>query len=174
MQSIKKFWSGFDRVLEIMANAGMVILFRMMIAVCWEVFSRYLLGRGTLWVIELSEYGLLFMTFLGTAWVLRNEGHVEMDIVIAALQPKTRRSLRLVTSIACAIVCLSLAWSGADVALDYFQRDLHRPTLMEPLASPIFAIMPIGFFLLFVQFVRRAQDALLVENSKEENDRLHA
>ena len=173
MQSIKKFWSGFDRLLEITANAGMVILFLMMIAVCWEVFSRYLLGRGTLWVIELSEYGLLFMTFLGSAWVLKNEGHVEMDVVVTALKPKTRRSLRLVTSIACAIVCLSLAWSGADVTLDYFQRDLHRPTLMEPLASPLFAIMPIGFFLLFVQFLRRAREALVAESSKEEKDRIH-
>ena len=76
MRISKRFWDGFDWLLKLLANAGMVLLFLMMLSVCWEVFSRYYLGRGTAWVIEFSEYSILFMTFLGTAWLLRKDGHV--------------------------------------------------------------------------------------------------
>jgi TRAP-type C4-dicarboxylate transport system permease small subunit len=168
----KKFWAVFDWALKLAANAGMFILFLMLISVCWEVFSRYFLGRGTVWVIEFSEYALLYMTFLGAAWLLKKEGHVEMDIVVTALQPGTRRVLKAVTSAICGLVCLMLAWSGADVALDYLERGLHRPTLVAPPAFPLFVIIPIGFFLLFVQLLRRAREALVLEVSKQEKDRV--
>lgn len=145
MNIIRKFWNGFDFVLTLLANAGMVLLFLMMAAVCWEVFSRYFLDRGTTWVLEFSEYAILYMTFLGTAWLLREDGHVEMDIVVNALQPDTQRALKSVTSTLCALVCLALAWSGADVALDHLQRGLHQPTLMAPPNFPLYAVIPTGF-----------------------------
>ena len=172
MRISKRFWDGFDWLLKLLANAGMVLLFLMMLSVCWEVFSRYYLGRGTAWVIEFSEYSILFMTFLGTAWLLSKDGHVEMDIVVNALQPRTQRTLKAATSILCALVCLVLTWSGAEVSLDYLQRGLHRPTLMAPPYFPLFAIIPTGFFLLFIQFLRRAHRALLTPEPALEKDRV--
>jgi TRAP-type C4-dicarboxylate transport system permease small subunit len=167
----KKFWDGFDVVLKLLANVGMVLLFLMLISVCWEVFSRYFLGRGTVWVIELSEYAIFCMTFLGTAWVLKEGGHVEMDIVVNALKPGARRKLSFATSLICAVVCLLLAWSGVDVALDYLQRGQHRPTLLAPPDFPLFAVMPVGFFLLAVQFLRRSRHALLATDEALKKDR---
>lgn len=171
MNIIRKFWTAFDFVLTLLANAGMVLLFLMMIAVCWEVFSRYFLGRGTTWVIEFSEYAILYMTFLGTAWLLREGGHVEMDILVKALQPGTQRVLRSTTSVLCALVCLVLAWSGAEVAIDHLQRGLHQPTLMAPPDFPLFAVIPTGFFLLAVQFLRRARHALLATDPSDRKRR---
>jgi C4-dicarboxylate transporter DctQ subunit len=172
MRISKNFWDGFDWLLKLLANAGMVLLSLLMLAVCWEVFSRYYLGRGTAWVLEFSEYSILFMTFLGTAWLLRKDGHVEMDIVVKALQPKTQRVLKATTSIVCALVCLLLTWSGTEVSLDYLQRGLHRPTLIAPPYFPLFVIIPTGFFLLFIQFLRRAHRALLDPDAADKKDRV--
>ena len=157
---MKKFWQAFDSILKWLANAGMFLLFLMMLSVCWEVFSRYFLGRGTVWVIEFSEYTILFMTFLGTAWLLAEDGHVEMDIVVNQLKPAAQRSLRVSTSLVCTLACLALSWSGAAVTLDYLQRGLHQPTLVAPPNFPLYAVIPIGFFLLAVQFARRARHAI--------------
>ena len=168
---IKKFWEGFDSILKLLANAGMVLLFLMMASVCWEVFSRYFLGRGTVWVIEFSEYAILYMTFLGTAWLLAEDGHVEMDIVVNYLAPGTQRILKSATSVICAAVCLALAWSGTGVALDHLQRGLHQPTLVAPPDFPLFAVIPTGFFLLSVQFIRRARNALKQSQSTPNKDR---
>lgn len=171
MRNLKKFWDAFDQVLKWLANAGMVLLFLMMVSVCWEVFSRYFLDRGTAWVIELSEYAILCMTFLGTAWVLKEGGHVEMDIAVNVLKPAARRKLRATTSVLCATVCMLLAWSGAGVALDYLQRGQHRPTLIAPPDFPLFAVIPVGFCLLAIQFVRRSRQALLAPDGTDNKDR---
>lgn len=171
MKIIKKFWYGFDFGLKLLANAGMFILFLMMISVCWEVFSRYFLGRGTIWVIEFSEYAILFITFLGTAWLLREDGHVEMDIILTALPPRKQQILKSITSVLSSLTCLLLAWSGAAVAFDHLQRGLHRPTLIAPPDFPLFAVIPIGFFLLSVQFLRRAYRAMLAQNPQREKNR---
>jgi len=168
---MKKFWEGFDYILNLLAKAGMVLLFLLMASVCWEVFSRYFLGRGTVWVIEFSEYAILYMTFLGTAWLLSEDGHVEMDIVVNTLQPGAQRIVKSATSIVCAAVCLALAWSGTEVALDHLQRGLHQPTLVAPPDFPLFAVIPAGFFLLCVQFIRRARNALKHSQSTSNKDR---
>ena len=146
----------------------------MMLAVCWEVFTRYFLGRGTIWVIEMSEYTMLYMTFLGTAWLLRNEGHVEMDIVMVLLSHRTQQILKGTTSTLSGLVCLLLAWSGAQVTWDHLQRGLHRPTLLEPPDFPLFVIIPIGFFLLFIQFMRRAHGFLIDKEPKKEKEKVLA
>jgi len=174
MEKIKKIWNGFDLLLSLLAIIGMVLLFMMMLAVCWEVFTRYFLGSGTIWVIELSEYAMLYMTFLGTASLLKNEGHVEMDIIMALLKPRTQRVLKFTTSIVSGLVCLIVALSGTGVAFDYLQRGLYQPTLLEPPSFPLYVVIPIGFFLLFVQFMRRAYNFLIVKELKEEKERVMA
>lgn len=146
----------FDRITGLLALLGASLLTLMMLAVCWEVVSRYFLGRGIIWVIEFSEYNLLFITFLGTAWLLKKEGHVKMDIVLTRLNLKNQLLVNSVTSILGAILCLVIAWSGAEVAWDHLQRGLHQPTLIAPPDFPIFLIIPVGSFLLFIQFLRRS------------------
>ncbi len=160
MKLLTKGWTIFDRITSLLALLGASLLTFMMLAVSWEVVSRYFLGRGSIWVIEFSEYSLLYITFLGTAWLLKKDGHVKMDIVLSRLNPKTRFLTDGITSILGAIFCLVIAWAGAAVAWDHLQRGLHQPTLIAPPDFPIFVIIPVGSFLLSIQFLRRAYSFL--------------
>ena len=156
MKLTARCWSIFDFILDLFSAIAMVLLVFMMLSVCFEVVSRYFFGRGIIWVIEFSEYILLYITFLGTTWVLKNEGHIEMDVVISLLNQKTQLIFSVVTSIVGALVCIVIAWIGAVVALDHLRRGLHQPTLVQFPDFPLFAVIPVGSFLLFVQFLRRA------------------
>jgi len=172
MKLLMRCWKIFDGLLGFLAGIGMVLLTLMMLAVCWEVVTRYFLGKGTIWVIEFSEYTMLYMTFLGTAWLLRKEGHVEMDIVTITLSLRAQRILKIGTSVVAGLLCIVLMWSGAEVALDHLMRGLHQPTLLAPPDFPLFAIIPVGFFLLSIQFLRRAYNHLVVKELKEEKERV--
>ena len=156
MKLLARGWIIFDRINGILALMGGILLIFMMLAVCYEVVSRYFLGGGIIWVVEFSEYILLYITFLATAWLLRKDGHVKMDIVLTRLKLKTQIIVNSITSIAGAITCLVIAWAGAEVAWDHLQRGLYQPTLIEPPDFPIFAVIPVGSFLLFIQFLRRS------------------
>jgi hypothetical protein len=51
----------------------------------FEVTIRWLGGASQLWVIEVSEYALLFITFLGAPYLLAKNLHVVMDLVYDSL-----------------------------------------------------------------------------------------
>jgi TRAP-type C4-dicarboxylate transport system permease small subunit len=94
-----------------------------------------------------------------------------MDIVVNNMQPRARQKLGIAGSLICALLCVVLAWSGADVALDYLQRGLHRPTLLAPPYFPLFAVIPIAFILFAIQFLRRAQQFILAPDSAAMKER---
>jgi TRAP-type C4-dicarboxylate transport system permease small subunit len=147
--------SVFDRVISVFMFLAAVILAFLMISVCWDVMARTFVKRPLTWVLEFTEYGLLYMTFLSAAWVLRNEGHVTNDVFFARLSPKNQALFNTITSTVGAVVCLLLTWFGALVSWDKLQSGAYQPTPMEPPDFPIFAIIPLGFFLLSIQFIRR-------------------
>jgi len=157
----KKLAAGFDRVLSALMMLGAIILAFLMFGVCWDVIARTTVGKPLIWLLEFTEYGLLYMTFLCTAWVLKNEAHVNSDLLLVALNPKHQTFLNSVTSIIGAIICLVLCWFGAGVSWEKLQNGAYQPTATQPPDFPIFIIIPIGFFLLFIQFLRRAHKNLL-------------
>ena len=156
MKLITKFASFFDRTIGLLALLGAIILVFTMLFVNYEVVARYWLNRPTPWMLEIVEYALLYLAFLGAAWVLKEEGHIKMDLVLNRLSPRVRVRLNIITSIIGAIICLVISWYGALSTWEHFQLGYIIASLLDPPKAPILAIIPIGSFLLFIQFVRRA------------------
>ena len=150
----------FDYILGSLTYLAAAILTFIMLSVCWDVIARAVARQPLKWVLEFSEYSLLYITFLGAAWVLKNERHVIVDIGLNQLNPKTRALFNVATSILGAIICILLTWYGWDVSWNHLQRGLYQPTAIEPPDFPIFVIIPIGSFLLLIQFLRRTYNYL--------------
>ncbi len=145
----------FDRTLDTLVFIACAILAFVALSIGAEVFMRYFLDSPIIWVVEISELSLLYITFLGTAWLLRREGHVSMDFVVNRLGPKNRGLLGAVTSVFGAIVCLIIVWYGTRITWYNLQTGAYLETLLEPSKGAILAIIPFGSFLLFIQFLRR-------------------
>ncbi len=147
----------FDRLIRALSVAASVILAFLILAVCWDVVARTLFGRPLAWVLEFTEYGLLYMTFLSTAWVLKKEGHVTSDLLLSTLGPGTQAGLNMATSLMGAAVCVLLAVFGALVSWEKLQSGAFQPTAIQPPDFPIFVVIPVGSLLLAIQFLRRAR-----------------
>jgi len=144
----------FDRVLKAGASIAGFFLIFMMLSICADLLCRRM-GHPLMWVMEVTEYSLLYITFLGTAWVLEREGHVKMDIIIDALNPKKQALLGMVISIIGSAMSLYLVVYGASVTWEYYDRGVVECT---PLLTPtyiILIIIPLGSIPLFLQFLRR-------------------
>ena len=155
MKFVSKLNIIFDRTINVTAFLAGILLIFMMLSVSVAVASRYLLGRPIGWVIETSEYILVYITFLVAAWVLRGEGHVKMDIVLNRLNPRTQSLINTITSAISIIVCFIFTWFGAKVSWHFYQVGYFTTTLLELPKFIFIAIIAVGFFLLFIQFVRR-------------------
>jgi TRAP-type C4-dicarboxylate transport system permease small subunit len=147
--------SFFDTLLNIFAALGGAILAFLLLSVCWDVIARSVARKPLPWVEEFTEYGLLFMCFLCTAWVLKTDKHVVSDLLLVSLSKRTQALLNTLTSIAGGLVCLVLTYFGWVVAWNKYKMGSYQPTIMQPPDFPIFLIIPIGFILLSIQFARR-------------------
>ncbi|HQA83566.1 MAG TPA: TRAP transporter small permease [Syntrophales bacterium] len=134
--------------------AAFMVIF-MMFAISCAVAARYLWGQSVPWVVEISSYLMLYITFLGTAWLLRQNGHVEVDLILNNLKPRTAAGFRAVTSVAGALVSLVLAWQGAVVTIDYFEREVTVMGILDTPQWMLVGVIPLGGFLLFIVFVAR-------------------
>ena len=145
----------YDRLLDVLLILAAGLLIFVMLSVGAEIVLRYFLGRPTTWVVEIAEYSLVFITFLGAAWLLRNDGHVSMDLLLRWLPPRTQTLLNIITSSLGVVICSVLMFYAGEITWDFFQKGLFTPTMLELPRAPLFAIIPVGSFLLFIQFLRR-------------------
>jgi TRAP-type C4-dicarboxylate transport system permease small subunit len=108
--------------------------------------------------MEISEYGLLYMNFLVVAWVLKKGGHVKVDIIFNWLNPRNQLRMDIFTSIIAGIASLLITVYGAKVTWHLFKTGYYTPTILELPKFIIIAIIPTGFLLLFIQFIRKTYD----------------
>ena len=151
----------FDRFNQVLAAIACTMLVLITLAICWEIVARWTFNLNNPWLVELSEITLLYVTFLGAAWVLGNDKHVTIDLIIERISGVTQRWLHLVLSLLAAVTCFTLVWFGILVALDQFQNEIREPTIMAPQSFWITLVIPFGFLLLGVQFLRRAVRSVL-------------
>jgi TRAP-type C4-dicarboxylate transport system permease small subunit len=155
MNTPKRGGTLLDRVVGVFAVVAGILVVYTFCSVCLEVVLRYFFNRPQVWVIETAEYALLFITFLGAAWVLRNEGHVRVDLLINQLRPRAQTGINTVTSIVGAAVCLVLTWYTGQLAFDHLQRGVVSEKMLSFPKGVLLAVIPVGCFLLFIQFLRR-------------------
>ena len=160
MKIIRYLETIFDFTVDALAFFAGVLLVLIMLSVSLDVVMRYFLNRPQFWVGEMCEYALLYITFTGTAWVLKRDGHVKIDILYTILNPKTKKILGVVVCVIGIFVCAVLTYFGVYVAWDHYVRGVYNPTLMSFPKGPLLAIIPVGTFLLMVQFFRRAVRSL--------------
>jgi C4-dicarboxylate transporter DctQ subunit len=150
----------FDVLLNVFALLAGIIMGFITVSVCVGVGSRYLLNRPITWVVEISEYGLLYITFLVAPWVLRQEKHVSLDLVYTRLSPRNQSIAGVFTSMLAAIVFLMITFYGVKVTLHQFQTQYFTPTILEAPKFLITLIIPVGTFLLLIEILRKVYQHL--------------
>ena len=157
MKSLNKLGAIFDRIIDVFAGAAAFIMLFLIVSICSEIVMRYFFNRPLIWVVQVSEINMLYLTFLGAAWVLKREGHVRVDILVNYLRPRTQAILGVVTSIVGAAACLVLFWYGALETWEQWTRGTYTAEIPNLPNGPILMIIPIGSFLFFIQFLRRTR-----------------
>ena len=162
MDLMKRAAAIFDAIVYSLAIAAAVMVMLMMLGITTHVVARYLFRSPIQGTLEISGYFLLFITLLGATWLLREEGHVRVDLLFNRLSARTQAVLNLVTSSIGAMVCLVLLWYGVVGAKVYYVNDTRSFTpLMIPLVFVI-SVIPLSSFLLFIQFLRRGYGNLML------------
>ena len=156
IRRIIKLHTFFDTVVGGAAFIAGIILGLVTGLVCVDVVMRYFFNKPIQGALESSEYGLLFLTLLAAAWLLKKNKHVRMELLIHKLKPITQAYINGVTSIICVWICGTITYYGMLVVIDRFETGHRLATTLEPLSYPLMSVIPICFFLLVIQFILSA------------------
>jgi TRAP-type C4-dicarboxylate transport system permease small subunit len=117
------------------------------------VVVRKVFGVSTIWQIEGSVYLLMYACFVGAAFAQMQDHHLNVDLVIIHLNPRSREITLILVSILSCIICAIIAWYGWPMWWEAFVRGDRSASLWgPPLAVPYFFI-PFGMSLLFFQYI---------------------
>jgi TRAP-type C4-dicarboxylate transport system permease small subunit len=142
-------------VLEGGAVAAALLLGAMAFLVTADVLGRNL-GLGVIpWILDASEYSLPLATFLAAPWLLHQNEHVRLDLLLHALPARAARALDRAASGMGLAVCLVLVLYGARTAVDSARQGA---LVMKSLVFPewwLYAPVAPCFALLAIEFARR-------------------
>ncbi len=133
--------------------AGLLLLF-ITISIGYTIFARFFGFSGPVWVVQFTEYSLLWMTLLGAAWVLERNKHVSVDLLTSRLTSQNNNYLRLAHSVMGITVCGVLCWYGAKVTWGQYVRGVTDIQVVDMPKYLILIIIPLGFLILTLQFLR--------------------
>jgi TRAP-type C4-dicarboxylate transport system permease small subunit len=153
----RKITRVFDSILNIGGALSAVCLVAVMLITSIKVIFRYVLREGLIGVDQISGTLLLYIAFLGAAWVLRREEHVTIDLLVTRLSPKVQRWLNVINSLIGALICLVLTIFGTMEAVTSWQRGILIPAEIEIPRVINVGVIPLGCFFLWLQFMRRAR-----------------
>ena len=151
---MKHVVKAYDAVLYGMAYFAGLLMAAMMVVIFVDVVLRNLGYQSSAHFFTFTEYALLVIPCLGAPWLVRERGHVYVEILLMYLTPPVRRRVTTAIGVVCIAVCAVLAWYGLQVTLqDYFGNEKDVRSLDMP-RWMLMVFMPLGFGMMAVEFAR--------------------
>lgn len=156
----------YDALVSLAALVAAAMLVWLMMAIVVSVSLRNLGMQPWAWLFTSTEYGLLYLTMLGAPWLVRERGHVHIELLTAALPRMARRTLSRLIAAGCVAVCALLAWKGAElVATNIARNDMDVRAYYFPRWILTLAF-PVSFGLMAVEFARFVFGAEVLHSGK--------
>jgi TRAP-type C4-dicarboxylate transport system permease small subunit len=137
-----------------MAWFAAFLIVAMMVTITLDVVLRNLGYQSSSHFFTFTEYALLIVPCLGAPWLVREKGHIYVEILLMHLSPRGRKRLTMAVGLACIAVCLVIAWYGFQVTLTDFlqaERDVRSFDMPRWL---VVGWIPLSFLMMAIEFAR--------------------
>lgn len=166
MKALRKAEDIYNCILNAMVWIACSVTAAILLLIVVHVTMRYTLHVAMVWTVQLSEFALVIILSFGMAWLLRDEGHVKVDFLVARLKPRVQALVNGVTSAISAAALLILTWYGGKIGYYYFQEGVVEAGV-EFHKGIMIMVLVIGCFFFSIAFLRRAYSNLRTWSSKE-------
>ena len=151
---MKLFFAWLDRLTNILAILAGVYLVWIFLAIVFQVVARSVFLYGSSHIFTFIEYGLLYITMAGAPWLVREKGHVYIEILTAAVSEQVRPILSRAVVGLVILICVIITYYGVEVTIRAFVRDEMDMRSLDMPRWMLMISMPICFGLMSLQFLR--------------------
>jgi TRAP-type C4-dicarboxylate transport system permease small subunit len=122
-----------------------LMLLALVLALFYQVFGRYVIGRAPAWTEEVARMLVAWMAMLGTGACLRSGGHIAVGVLVNSVPPRVRLMLLTVRDVAVMATAGVMVWAGMRFAV--LNADQESAALEIPMSIP-YSAMAVGAALL--------------------------
>ena len=144
----------YSAVLYGMAWLAGLLTAAMMVTITIDVVLRNLGYQSSAHLFTFTEYALLMVPCLGAPWLVREKGHVYVEILLMYLTPRQRVMLRNFIGVLCIAVCVVLAWYGTEVTVHDFLSNEKDVRSLDMPRWMVVGFIPLSFVMMAIEFLR--------------------
>jgi C4-dicarboxylate transporter, DctQ subunit len=155
---VSGFLKAYEGLLGALAALAAAAFGALAFIIAYEVTLRWLGFRPPVWPVAISEFTMLYATVLAAPWVLHRAEHIQVTTLVALLPARWRVALGRAVCFVGMAVCLVVAWYALRVTLTAQGLEIRS---FEMPKWVVYAPLPLGFFLLAVEFARHMRRGTL-------------
>ncbi len=149
---------------EVVCTLSLAVIITLVIV---QVFYRYVLSSGILWIDELVTNLMVLMVMFGAALATRNNVHTNLQVLIGMSPRKLSLVLKAFAALVVALFLLILIFYSALHA--YNSRNLTTIMIELPLWA-VYGFIPLGGILTFYEFIKKIPETLFTEPLRQNRE----
>ena len=130
------------------------------VLVSYEVFTRYVLDRPTIWIGEICSYSLIWIGLLAVIVALADERHLRVDLVLVHLPRKVQAVLNLFTSLLMLGFSGIILWQGFIYFWEAYTKGWEHYGILYLSMSYTRIAVPVVGLILCAQIILKIYDYL--------------
>jgi len=144
----------YDAVLYGMAGIAGLLMVAMMTTIFIDVVLRNLGYQSSAHFFTFTEYALLAVPCLGAPWLVREKGHIYVEMFLMSLRPAPRAVATRGIGVVCIAVCMVLGWYGAEITINDFLRAERDVRSFDMPRWIVVGFIPLSFGMMAIEFLR--------------------
>lgn len=145
----------YARLLDWLGVAAGAAFALIAVATAYDVLARSAAGVTVKGLADLVEYALFAATFLAAPWLLRQNGHVQVDFIVSSLPASVAAIVRRAADGVGLAVCVILLVYAVRVT---YRSWSNHSVVLKTFVFPewwLYAVVVVSMALLALEFVRR-------------------
>jgi TRAP-type C4-dicarboxylate transport system permease small subunit len=157
----------FKRLVQTTQVSGQVVLAFMVVTICYDAIMRYVFTAPTSWSLEINTFLIIYLAAITAADVQRTDDHIRISFFYDMFGRASQRVTRAVIGLVGTSFCAIMAWRGSLMAYQAWEYgERVSSSFGTPMALP-YALLPIGFGTLAIQFFLNFLDAMFWPDSSD-------
>lgn len=146
------FTRAIDRIVSFFHAIAIFTLCLMALLMIYEVVMRYVFNAPAEWALDVVQLVQVTLAFTAAAPVLRDGGHINMEMMQELVKKQTQRRLEILSNGICAAGSLWMAVLGWRSFSQSYKISESTFGITLPI-YPFKFLVPLCFFLLALQFL---------------------
>ncbi|MGI9308235.1 MAG: TRAP transporter small permease [Gammaproteobacteria bacterium] len=144
----------YDSLIKGLAGCAGLLIAATCLIIVYDVVARNLGLQPPRYTIALTEYALLYFTMAAAPWLVRNRGHIVVEVLYSRTTGAVRVMLDRLILVLCAGISALISALAALLMLEAWQRGEIELRSLDMPRWLLFFPLVIGFVLMAVEFVR--------------------